>query len=117
MSIPSLDALVSDLSLIQSLPVHAQATLYPRVARLEAGLRAALLVAGRQAPPERHAVRDEVLTIREAAKLLRVSRDTLYRKWKRLPGAFKDGLDGRVKFRRASLERYVDHLQTTAVKG
>ena len=108
-ALPTLDALAADTSLARSLDPSSLRALYARAARLEAELRAYLLTTVRQhrdsaaeAPP------DHALTLREAADILRVSRDTLYRKWRALPFAFKDALDGRVKFRRRGLERYVE---------
>lgn len=105
----SLDALAADPSLIPSLPPHIQADLYRQAARLEADLRAYLLTAGRPAQDDQHAAADKALTIGEAATLLCTSKDSLYRKWRRLDFAYRDPLDGRVKFSRAGLERYVDH--------
>ena len=103
----TLDALAADPSRIQSLPTHIQADLYRQVARLEAELRSYLLTADRQTKEQA----DQVLTIREAAGLLRVSLDSLHRKWRALPFAFKDPLDGRVKFRRRGVEHYVENLR------
>jgi helix-turn-helix protein len=115
-STPSLDALADDPATFLTLAPPIKADLYRKAARLEADLRGYLLAhPAYEYEPAKHSA--ELLTIREAAALLRVSPDTLYRRWKRLPGAYKDRLDGRVKFRRASLEGYVEHLQTTAVKG
>lgn len=104
---PSLDALAGDVSLISSLSPPALSQVYVEAARLEAALRARLSVLAADRPTEKEA--DGVLTIREAADLLRVSRDSLYRKWRRLDFAYRDGLDGRVKFSRRGVERYVDH--------
>jgi len=42
-----------------------------------------------------------------AAKMLATSADTLYSKWKKLPFAFKDPLDGKIKFRVSGIERYI----------
>jgi hypothetical protein len=52
-------------------------------------------------------VEDEVVDIAATARLLRTSVDSLHRKWKKLPFAFKDPIDGRLKFRRSGIERYV----------
>src|SRR5258708_2652434 len=102
-AMPTLDALAADPSLVRSLDPSSLRALYAQAAQLEAALRALLLTAKPQ--PEKEVER--ILTIREAADLLRVSRDRLYRKWRTLPGAFKDPLDGRVKFRLRGLERYI----------
>ncbi len=111
-STPTLDALVADPARIQSLPAPLLADLYRQAAQLEAALRAHLLTALHQRQYHDHqGQQDEVLTLREAAALLRVSKDSLHRKWRTLPGAFKDPLDGRVKFSRKSLERHLAHRQ------
>lgn len=109
---PSLDTLAEDPARIQSLPAPLQADLYRRAARLEAELRAALLAALHQHQQRDHqGQQDEVLTLREAAVLLRTSKDTLHRKWRRLPFAYLDPLDRKVKFRRRGLERYLADRQ------
>jgi hypothetical protein len=112
----TLDALAADPSRIQSLPPHVQADLYLRASRLEAELRAFFLTA-----PRDHAMQapqDQALTLREAVDLLRVSRDSLYRRWRSLGFAFKDPLDGRIKFSRRGLERYVErHLKEPASRA
>ena len=106
---PSLDALAADLSLISSLSPSALSTVYGAVAGLEAALRTRLFVLTADRHTEKEA--DEVLTIGEAAALLRTSKDALYRKWPSLKSAFKDPLDGRLKFRRRGLERYLADRQ------
>jgi len=106
----TLDVLANDPSCIQSLPPDLLSTLYRQAARLEAELRAYLLPAGPQnrdqPTPASH---DQALPLREAAALLHISSDTLYRKWRRLDFAYRDPLDGRLKFSRRGLERYVEH--------
>src|SRR5438309_794967 len=106
---PTLDALAADPALAASLSPSALSTIYREVARVEAALRALILTAGPQTTlAVANAYSEELLTIGEAAHLLRVSRDTLYRRWRDLPFAFRDGLDGRLKFSRRGVERYVE---------
>lgn len=104
---PTLDALAEDPARFQSLPATLQADLYRRAARLEAELRAHLLTASRPAQDDQHAAADKALTIGEAATLLCTSKDSLYRKWRGLDFAYRDPLDGRVKFSRRGVERYI----------
>src|SRR2546428_699861 len=100
---PTLDSLAAEPAMLESLPPSVLCDLYRQAARLEAELRALLLTA--KPEPEKQA--DQILTIREAADLLRVSLDSLHRKWRALPFAFKDPVDGRLKFSRCGAQRYV----------
>lgn len=110
---PTLDALAADSSLLSSLSPPALSAVYGEVARLEAALRARLFLLTIKHHQEKEA--DEVLTLREAAALLRTSVDALHRKWPRLGFAYKDPLDGRVKFSRRGLERYLTHRQLRGI--
>jgi hypothetical protein len=80
--------------------------LYGQIAPLEAHLRA-LLAASEK--PEMSRPRDscQVVLIEEAAKRLATSEDTLYTKWRKLPFAFKDPLDGKIKFRVNGIDEYI----------
>jgi Helix-turn-helix domain len=103
--VPDLAAVIADPSIMQSAPPAVQAELYRQILRLEADVRVHFLSS--LAPRESSEASEEVLTMAEAAALLRISKDTLYRKWRQLPGAYKDSLDGQIKFRRRSLDRYL----------
>jgi hypothetical protein len=50
---------------------------------------------------------ERIVLIEEAARLLGTSVDTLYDKWRKLPFAYKDPLDGKVKFRISGIEKYI----------
>ena len=108
-SVPSLDEMVNNPSLIEGFSRATRAQLYRLVARLEAELRSLLLVVP---SPERgesfvDSTADTTLTISEAAELLRTSKDTLYRKWRRLNFAYKDPLDHQIKFSRAGIDKHI----------
>jgi hypothetical protein len=74
-----------------------------RAARLAADLQTLLLGSGADGQKGARES-DRLILIDEAAKMLATSEDTLYSKWKRLPFAFKDPLDGKIKFRVSGIE-------------
>jgi predicted DNA-binding transcriptional regulator AlpA len=106
-AVPTPADVLRDPSLADALPPHALAALYGDVAALEARLRTRLLLLGITAESSTASAADRLLLIEEAAKMLATSEDTLYSKWKKLPFAFKDPLDGRIKFRVSGIERYI----------
>jgi hypothetical protein len=99
-----LEAIAADSRALDGLPLSTLAALYEQAGIATARLQARLLTAGREAneqPPER------VVLIEDAAKLLKTSPDALYSRWRRLPFAYKDTLDGKLKFRVSGIERYI----------
>ena len=102
--VPTLDQLAQNPARVADLPPALVRDLYPVAARLEAELRARLLAAGGDdstAGPE-----DRAFGLVEAAAMLGMKRGTLYRKWRALGIGYRDA-DGRVKFTRATLHRYI----------
>src|SRR5262245_32247886 len=86
--LPSFDHLFSESSLFDGLSTDAQDALYEQVAVMEAKLKAKLLARGRNgwAPvPDP----DRAVRIEEAAPLLGMTSDYLYRHWRKL-GGYKD---------------------------
>lgn len=100
--VPTLMDLVADSSEFDRLPQGVQDDLYEQVAGLEARLRAKVL--GRHRPEER-AEPDRALKIEEAAALLAMTKDFIYRNWKKL-GGYRD-TDGHVKFALSDLQRHL----------
>ncbi len=105
---PSLDALVTSPGTLDTLPRHVAAIVYRQVARLEADLRARLLEAAALDTDAPISEADRLVGVDEAARLLSTSADSLYRKWPKLGFAFKDPIDGRIKFRLSGVARYVE---------
>ncbi len=102
--VPSLDELAREPEKVGALPAAAVRALYPVAVRLEAELRSRLLVdsGGVAASP----TEDRALGLEEAAKVLGMKPGTLYRKWRALGIGYRDA-DGRVKFTRQALQRYI----------
>jgi len=86
---------------LRALPHPALVDLRRRLAHLVADADALLSKPTATAEPAK------VLTMSEAALMLRCSRDALYRKHSRLKLGYVDPLDGRLKFRSDELARYV----------
>ena len=86
---------------LRALPHPALVDLRRRLAHLVADADALL------SKPTATAEPTKVLTMAEAAELLRCTRDSLYRKHARLKLGFLDPLDGKLKFTAAELARYV----------
>ena len=104
---PTLDDLRANLELVNTLPAGLVADLYRQAASVEAALRARLLQGGATNQQEAATGTDRALDVSEAAAMLNTSKDTLYSKWKNLPFAFKDSLDGKLKFSRRRIEQYI----------
>src|SRR5262245_32232144 len=104
------DALVADPALFSRLPASDQDAIYTQVAVLEAACRALVLarVSGQQAGSPRlsAAEPERALRIAEAAARLGMSKDYLYRHWRKL-GGYKDD-DGHVKFALSVIDRHVN---------
>jgi hypothetical protein len=103
--VPTWDELFKNPSLVAALPPEVQDDLYAQVAMLEARFRARVLAraSSQKLGPESN----DLVLIEEAATMLRTSKDSLHSKWSRLPFAFKDPLDGKIKFSRSRIERYI----------
>jgi hypothetical protein len=101
---PTLAALVEQPELFAALSPEAQDQLYGQVAMLEAMLRAKLLARvsnGRDEAPEP----DRAVLLGEAGTILGMSKDFLYRHWRKL-GGYRDD-DGHVKFTMRTIERHL----------
>ncbi len=105
-AVPTLDALAGDPSLVDMLPRHTLADLYMSIARLEALVRARLLALRPDADRATGSEPDRALGIDEAAAMLQMTKDYLYRSWSKLGLGFKDA-DGRVKFPLSRVQRYI----------
>jgi hypothetical protein len=106
--LPTIDSLQANPDLIATLAGEVVADLYARAASLEAALRARLLALGATGAGQLSSAEPErALGIQEAALLLNTSGDSLYRKWSKLPFAYKDPLDGKIKFSLRGIERYI----------
>lgn len=103
--VPTLDDLERDPSRAETLPRDLLKDLARRSARLAADLQTLLLGSG--AADQQAQSAPEIVLLPEAAKILATSEDTLYSKWQKLAFAFKDPLDGKIKFRRSGIERYI----------
>lgn len=104
--VPTLDDLRREPGLATSLPRPLVAQLYADVARLEADLRARLFAFSVDDASPPAPVGDRAVGLEEAARLLAMSTDSLYRKWRSLGIGYKDA-DGRVKFSLSSVQRYI----------
>ena len=106
-SVPSLDELAEQPEAFDSLPPMAQAAVLARVEVLAAQLRVKLLAARTVAGPGSATTLDRAVGLEEASGLLGLSRDFLYRHWKKL-GGYKDD-DGRVRFTMSTIQRRLQH--------
>ncbi len=103
--VTSLDR-IADGQALDGLAAPAIVALYERAAMAEARLRARMLTL---APDTNHASAseaDRVLGVKEAAGMLGMTKDYLYRHWARLGLAYKDS-DGHLKFPLSKIERYI----------
>ena len=104
--IPRWDALVSDPSLFDELPSKVQDDIYTQIAMLEARFRAQVIARTNSQKVEND--ENDLILIEEAATMLKTSTDSLYSKWHKLPFAFKDPLDGKIKFSKSRIARYIE---------
>jgi hypothetical protein len=102
-----LEQVLLNPKLLDSMPRACLVKLYQEAARVEAELRARLLAQTQATGANVPATLEPPLNLGQAAALLATSKDTLYRKWQQLPFAYKDQLDGQIKFSRAGLESYM----------
>ena len=107
-AVPSLDELAAKRELVEQLPLDTLRARARDAAMLAADLQVTLLARlTKDGAATNSDTSEMLLDLHEAAGRLRISPDTLYSKWKRLPFAFKDPLDGRLKFRASGIERYI----------
>lgn len=104
--LPTLDQIAEDRTVLDDLPADVLIELRRLCGHLYGDLDAAVLRSQARWAPSPAEI-ERVVLVEEAAKMLATSEDTLYSKWKRLPFAFKDPLDGRIKFRVAGIERHL----------
>ncbi len=102
--LPPWDALFADPSAFDGLPPQMQNALYEQVAVMEARIRARVL-ARHQRVVQPDAGPDRAVRIDEALLLLGMTRDYLYRHWKKL-GGYRDD-DGHVKFALSTIRRHI----------
>jgi hypothetical protein len=107
-AIPSLDRLLADPAAFARLPAATQNAVYAQVAALEAAFRAQMLTLGRDGPAPVPNEPDRAVRIEEAMGLLGMTRDYLYRHWKKL-GGYRDD-DGHVKFSMSTIQRRVQRV-------
>lgn len=106
--VPSLDQLADDPKLADGLPRTVLVDLFRLVRHLEIELDTRLRGdAATAVPTDASPDSDRLLRLKEAAAMLKTSTDSLYAKWKKLPFAFKDPVDGRIKFRLSGIERHI----------
>ena len=106
-ALPTWNDLFADPSLFDRLPSEAQATLYEQIAAMQAKLLAKTIINARSTAQQSSSEPDRALGIGEAARRLNTSKDSLYRIWRRLPFAYKDPIDGKVKFSGKGIERHI----------
>lgn len=104
-AVPSLDE-IADGQPLDDLAASVITALYERVAVAEARLRARLLTRNREAVLAPANEADRVLGIEDAAPVLGMSVDFLYRNWAKLGLGYKD-VDGHVKFPLSKIQRYI----------
>ena len=105
-AVPTLMDLLADPSAFDALPRALQDTLYEQAAGLEARLRAKVLARHR---PEERAAPDRALRIEEAAAMLAMPKDYIYRNSRKL-GAYRD-TDGHIKFTMSAVQQHLRRVR------
>jgi hypothetical protein len=103
--VPSLSELAADPGLFDGLPRQVQDALFEQAAALEARLRVKVTVRTRGADERVPTEPDRAVRVDEAAALLGMTKDFLYRHWQKM-GGYRDD-DGHVKFAMSTLQRHV----------
>src|SRR5262245_12520300 len=103
---PTLDQVARDRAVLDDLPAEVLIELRRQCRHLHDDLDAALLRSQARWAARATEV-ERVVLVEEAAKMLATSEDTLYSKWRHLPFAFKDALDGKIKFRVSGITQYL----------
>jgi hypothetical protein len=106
---PSLDRLLADPAAFDLLRSDTQNAVYAQVAAMEAAFRAKILTRGRDGPGPSTSEPARAVRIEEAMVLLGMTKDYLYRHWKKL-GGYRDA-DGHVKFAMSTIERRIQTAQ------
>jgi helix-turn-helix protein len=104
----TLDELARDPTLFDSLSPALQDDTYLQVVTLAITLRVKRDASRQATSPTHGTSSDELLDIAEAARRLKTSADSLYRKWGKLPFAYKDPIDGKLKFRAKGIDAYIE---------
>lgn len=100
--VPTLMDVLADPSVFDRLPPGVQDVLYGQVAGLEAQLRAKVMARHR---PEERAEPDRALRVEETAPILAMTKDFIYRNWRKL-GGYRD-TDGRIKIPASEVQRHL----------
>jgi|SRR5712692_1681191 len=103
--VPTLEALADDPTRAWTLPSHIKRQLLGRCMVVHGALVAAL-VAELPADAPHADKADRAVGLDEAAAILGMKQNTLYKKWRDLGLGYRDA-DGRVKFSRETLQRYI----------
>ena len=101
-AVPSLDALAADPGLALGLSPAARQVLMLKATAVIAACAASL----DKQPPQAASGPERMLGVGEAAKMLGMTRDFLYRRWPKLGLGYKDS-DGRLKFPLEHVQRYI----------
>jgi len=105
-AVPSLAEVAANPVLLRQLPVDILVGLRSETTGLTADIEAQLLLLaadGRRRPAES----DHLILIEDAARLLATSVDSLHRRWRQLPFAFKDPIDGKIKFSANGIQKHI----------
>jgi hypothetical protein len=106
-ALPTWDALFSNPSTFDALPPEAQAKIYEQVAVMEATLRAKALARRERSERAASATPERAVGIEEACPLLGMTKDFLYRNWRKLGLAGYRDDDGHVKFPLSAIQRHI----------
>src|SRR5262245_21605562 len=104
-TVPAWDSVFSDPAILQQLPLDVLLDLRRHVRRLDGDLEAAIVAQMAHHPDQ--PIASQVVDTETAAAFLGTSKDSLYRKHKRLRLGYIDPLDGRLKFTTKELTSYV----------
>src|SRR5205823_3479802 len=102
----SLDAIALDPAKAAALPVEARGSLIVQAAAVLAALGASMA-----AVRQEHGEPDTLLTVKEAAPLLKMSRDYLYRHARQFPFFVRPNGARAVRFSAHGIERYLRQQQ------
>lgn len=104
-AVPSIPQLTDGL--LDRLSIDALIDLRRQLRYRDADVQAAIARRRRDEAASASASGSEIVLLPEAAQVLGTSEDTLYSKWPKLAFAFKDPLDGKIKFRRSGIAKYI----------
>ena len=112
-AVPTLDELARDAALAETLPRSALADLYKQAAHLEADLRVRLALGGEhgRAGARDPQTGDELIGVKEAARMMNVSPSTVRMKLKAKTEPYRSAQvpngTKKLSFSRRALERYI----------